>query len=520
VGRIKTSYWIFLIPFIAFLLVRNQEQGFDSYVYALNVRDGFDLFHPHHLLYNYIGRLLYQIFGFGASGSLEFLSGLSSVLGALSLANFYSILRNRLTNLAAISYTFFIGGIYSFWYYSTSVEVNMPAILFFSAALYWLFNRKPSGLNSIIVFAFVSLSILFHQIMALAVIPILIYMMARQRSVSKPILYALPGLLSVTFLYIVIGLSQAAEKSLSGIYYWITLYSHSGVWGKFQVSAIITSFWGITKAMLGGAILREVIYGGNITTGQIAYLVIVAIVLCGIAFIKYKAFTSFWRNRTAESWLLLSLSAIFAIFVFWWAPSDEGFWLYILIPGILFIGFNDKSAGRLSYVPMAVVIIMLTINLVYEYLPASSKKSSMVIQASTILHKHNLSESDFVLTDLSQVRSAMNYYYQLKANTTSIVYTGPGDKEATIKTFQDRIDNSLRKGRVFVFENELRPEPHRRYMYERFSPQDYLNIYKPYYPYITAIDSLPIYGKMTKIFQIDKMDKETSADTSTNNPAR
>jgi hypothetical protein len=99
---------------------------------------------------------------------------------------------------------------------------------------------------------------------------------------------------------------------------------------------------------------------------------------------------------------------------------------------------------------------------------------------------------------------AIDYDFRLKANTTSIVYNGPGDKDTVINDFQQRINESLKKGRVFVFENELIPEPHRRYMYARFTPADYIKTYRPYYPFLIPIDSLSLYGKMIKIYQIDK----------------
>ena len=43
---------VFLFFLAFFILVPNNDQGYDSYAFLLDARDGQEIVHPHHLLYN------------------------------------------------------------------------------------------------------------------------------------------------------------------------------------------------------------------------------------------------------------------------------------------------------------------------------------------------------------------------------------------------------------------------------------------------------------------------------------
>ena len=497
--KIKSRYIVFLVAFIFYLILPNQDQGFDSYSYALDIRNGVELFHPHHLLYNFIGHILFSVFEFTRLGSLELLSIFNSLLAAIVISLIFSILQKRLSALMAIIGAATVATLYSFWYYATSLEVNMAAILFLMLALYFVLLKPPTRYNSILIFLFLGIGILFHQIVILAIVPILIYEISRYHSVKKPFVFALPGIILVALIYVIVGLSQISEKTIGGFYNWLTFYSHLGVWGKVQPGNFVTSLWGLSKAFFGGEILREIVYGHKHSLIQILYAIMAIAFIIVFMIVVIRALRPGFHREKAAGWLLLSLIAIFGLFAFRWAPTDDGFWLYAAIILIMFVFYMGKENVRSGLLILGLLFIL---NIPFEIIPATARGNSIVLQGTESLRRQNIDNNDLVLTNLIQIRLALDYYYGLKVKTANLVYSEAGDSKQVAGEIHQQIELALKTGKVFAFENELNPEPHRRYLFDKFSPQDYLNIYKPYYPSLMVIDSLNAYGKLVRIYRI------------------
>lgn len=482
----------------------NSDQRIDSYIYTLNVRDGVELFHPHHLVYNFFGYVLYKLFKFTDLGSLELLSIANSFLGAFTLTLIFMIIRSRISTTIAIMGTLTIGFLYSFWYYSTSVEVNMPGLLFLCLALYFLLVKPQTKKNSIAVFIFLSVGILFYQVLVLAVIPILVYEINRFRSFSKVSTYALPILIVTMLIYLVVAIIETPEKNLNGIYKWLTLYSHFGWWGKLQASNFIKGLWGLTKTVFGGDNLRNIFYDGMLSSSKLIYVILIIITSLGLIWLTITAFWQFWQKRDCLQWLLLSLALIFGVFAIWWAPSIDDFWFY---PVVLILIFAFRETGKKYYgekMAFAVLILILIMNTFYEFVPGTQKKNSIVLQGATALNRLNLTPDDLVLTNFNQIRLALDYHYGKKIPTACLVFLESGDKDVVISNYHERIKENLSRGKVMIFGDEISPEPHRRYLFERFSPDDYSNIYGPFFPYLVPMDSIMVYGKNVVIYQISQ----------------
>jgi hypothetical protein len=182
--KIKTHHVLFLLVFAFYNWLPNQNQGFDSYSYAIDIRAGVDLFHPHHLLYSYFSYLLYRIFSFAGLDCLRFLSIVNSLLAAAAVSLIFLILKSRQTLPKAIFGSLTISLIYSFWYYATSLEVNLPALFLMVLSLYWLLVKPETLSKYFYVFGFLGAAVLFHQIAVLAFIPITIYVLS-QKSAFK-----------------------------------------------------------------------------------------------------------------------------------------------------------------------------------------------------------------------------------------------------------------------------------------------------------------------------------------------
>jgi hypothetical protein len=308
----------------------------------------------------------------------------------------------------------------------------------------------------------------------------------------------------MSLIYLLVGLFKAPEKGIGGLYKWLTLYGHSGQWGKIKAENLITGLWGITKTVFGGDSLRQIFYNGQSSLLNVIYAIAVAIVVMGMVWLLATSVLLFWRKRDRFAWLILVLASIFSIFAFWWAPSDDGFWLYPIVLILLFAFSENKQKYLRQKTAVAVLILLFTINACYGFIPASQNKNSIAQQGATALDKLNLTPDDLVLTNFNQIRLALDYHYGRKIPTASLVFLESGNRDVVISNYHKRIKENLLRGKVLIFEDEIRPEPHRRYLFERFSPDDYSKIYSPFVPYLIPMDSIKAYCRNVIIYKISQ----------------
>lgn len=497
--KIKTHHILFLIVFTAYLWIPNKNQGFDSYSYAINIRDGVDLFHPHHLLYSYFTNLLYRVFSFTGLDCLRLMSIVNSILAAIAISLIFLIIKSRQSALIATVGSITIALFYSFWYYATSLEVNLPALLFLIISLYW-FLIKPDILSKYYIsFCFLAIATLFHQIVILAFIPLTIYLLFKNHPVKSIILYVIPSTIIVLGTYLLIGLNQIEHKTISEFYYWLTFYSHLGTWGKLGLANFTLGAWGIIKTFAGGETIREIIYGGKPDIILYSYIMAITAFVLIYLFTFIASLKDGFKYFKSQTWLLISLIAVFAIFAFWWAPTDDGFWLYSIVVMTIGIFYLSERANHLSIV---MPILLFAINVPFEIVPSSATEKSIVVQGANAFNRLKLTADDRVVTNLIQIRLAYRYYYNIEVPTASLIYSNARSQAEAAANIRKIIKEALPDGRVFLFENELNPELHRRFLFEHFSPRDYLQIYKPIYRYLQPVDSIPAYGKFVKIYQL------------------
>ena len=148
------------------------------------------------------------------------------------------------------------------------------------------------------------------------------------------------------------------------------------------------------------------------------------------------------------------------------------------------------------------VLLLVIVNLAYEILPATKIQNSPTRQGVEAFRRLELNSNDLVLTSFSQIRLAYEYYFNIEVPTTCLMYLPEGDKNVVISDLHHRIDTTLTTGRVIIFEDEIYPEPYRRYLFERFSPEEYIMTYRRYLPDLVPVDSVRIYGKNVRLYSL------------------
>lgn len=494
--------WLIFTAFLLFyIFVPNYNLIYDSYSYSISIRNGTDFFHPHHLLYNFFGFLIYKLFAFTGWGSMKMLSLVNAIAGAFTLLIIYKLIQMSAGRFNAILGTILVGITYSFRYLATSVEVNMMAFLFMMLAFYYLLYRDYKGYHHWLVYIFLAIGVLFHQVVVLAVPLVFIYDIYRFKSFKKPFIYALPGLAGGFLIYLIVGINQAQEKTIGGLYRWLTYYGHLGTWGKIGSDSITNAAWGKIKTLFGGEIIRQAFYSGYWSFATMLYLIVIALIYMGLVWMFIIALKNLLRSRDGSQLLILAMTIIFGLFSFWWAPSDDNFWIYPVVFVMVFI-----ARGIYSYLArwllINVVALLAVVNFIYEFIPSASKSNSLFYQGAEVFEKLHLNGNDLVITSYSQIRLAYEYYSRIHVPTICMMFLPAGPKAITIREYQQRIDEVLQKGRVYMFSDELHPELYRHYLFTRFSPEDYEQAYAPYENYLTIADSLDIHGQIVEIYRL------------------
>lgn len=130
----------------------------DAYMYAADIREGIDLFYPHHLLYNVLGYVCSQLFHI--HDTLSFLC-LLNALGAIGcLCVFRKILLFKLESEKVVPLLLLVGSCWGFMRYATDVETYIIPLFFsLAASCCWLYKRS-FFLTSLLA----AIACLFHQI--------------------------------------------------------------------------------------------------------------------------------------------------------------------------------------------------------------------------------------------------------------------------------------------------------------------------------------------------------------------
>lgn len=491
---------VFLFFLIFFILVPNNDQGYDSYAFMLDARDGLEIVHPHHLLYNVFKHILFLLSTSIGLDAMKVISLASSVIGAFGLALIFRFIRQRTLPEIALTGTIIIGMLFSSWYYSTSVEVNIVSMMFLVLSLYYL-TRENGDRSSILAFLFLAIGILFHQILILALIPMLIYDSNRHHSFIRSIRLGAYSLIPGFVIYMLTAFA-ASEGGISGAFAWLTKYPGLGRWGAVHSGSVIASTGGIAKAVFGGSIFRQALFSDRITIPEILYLVGAGASLCGVIILFISTAKNLLKN--ANSILLAVTALIFFVFAFWWAPQDDGFWFYpvVLIMIIIFISIGNSALIR--NIAYATMIIFAFVNITCEFVPASRINNSVSRTGADALAKLALDENDLIVANMPQIRLALDYYYRVRPPIISVAYLEDGPKNEVIDRYRSFLSNF--GGRVIIFENEIYPEPHRRFLFGRFSQSEYTETYQQFLSSLIAVDSIRVYGRWVTIYELEKDD--------------
>lgn len=479
---IKTCI-VFIISLSVFTIFENKNYTHDSIDYALAVKEGTYLFHPHHILYNATGRVLYNIFDTEPLVILHFISAICMALCAAIL--FYSSLGSKKSWVWILLFT----GCNGVLFCGTSQEVYAVTMMF--TAMAWLpIIRKSEGkmmFTTSIVSA--ALAMLYHQTAIFPVIIISLYYFIYDK--YRFLFFSLCSFGITSIVYCTVAYDNGVT-TLPQFLTWLTEYAHlteasGNAWGEFNSMTIPKALWGIVSTVVYPELLVNYYQLGSAQVNPwqalqtilslSAFLCIVYIV-SSIIYREVKKVPRMGENSFNTYLILWFL--IQMVFTLWWEPNNSEFWVLCILPLILFLSHTktNESSGLL----IVSVLIVFVANIAGRVKSDANPNNNQTLKVIESLHKDGMRNNDVILAFSTDIKPYMKYFYKKDIHVFSLgrVRNNIYDKENVVKRYQQSIDSLSRLNNVYVHENELNPNSVVLAYYPQWIKEDYRKCYEPF----------------------------------------
>ena len=167
--KFNKTHILLIFFFIIYALFPTNNSTIDAYYYASCIKYEQDLFHPHHLLYNFFGYLIYKtvnLFGLNIA-PLGLMKIINSIAAVTCLYLFTLILKElKKNNSQILLLTFISASCFGFMRFATEDENYIIPIIFSLIASYYFIKFINYNKHKLLFLSglFASVACLFHQI--------------------------------------------------------------------------------------------------------------------------------------------------------------------------------------------------------------------------------------------------------------------------------------------------------------------------------------------------------------------
>jgi hypothetical protein len=379
----RTLYHIYALAALmgcVYWVLRALEQTGDSLSYAWSAKTGHELFHPHHLLYSPIVRLLHRLLTWTSvsSDTLLAMQLHNTVWACVAVVAVYLLGRvGRLSPVAATLASWLLATSNGVMTYATQAEVYVPTAACLAILSYLLLRPSqdrwtPTGMAWLCLW-FV-LAIGYHQTSVLFVAPLLFVALLRREpgelrgATAVVVVTGLVSLAAYVFAY----LATAGRGGLSGFVRYCLLYavSDTPAWGTCDnINAV-----GLAR-LLKSQLTCMVSMPAGASPPVLLLTGLFGLLLVGVI---AQAIRLWIQERADRSTLLLMLAwiAAFGGFFLWWLPGEEEF----------FIG---------TEIPILILMVAGTAHLQWQFRRRAVQQASavLVVALGVLMMAHNLSAS-------------------------------------------------------------------------------------------------------------------------------
>lgn len=484
--------FITLIAFFIFIGILNfnvthltTRFEFDSISYSMqlekkNIRD---IFHPHHLLYNYFKWLLFNLLkanGYNG-GSLLVSQFFNSFMGALGITFLFLTIRYITKSIFP---ALVAGGVLSFsfgyWYCSTFGGVRVMGIAFlillFFLLSYFVTSQEKDfkkNLCLIILISVVHSFVIFsHQIHTMfAVIVILSLFFKKDTLFNKFVYFAIYSLILIVIvggIYYYIGTSIYHLKTSKGFYNWLISYTKVGMWGKLDSESVRLAKEGIERTFIG-SLYKDNLFYGTIKNKDIINVFYYSLYVTGI----YALIFSFRLFKKYLPIIVMCIAwlVLYVPFFVWWEPVNFEFWTYPLPAFLILLSLPISDLwNTFQFLPLKIgwriftglvfsilILIFFWYNFFGTILIYSNISKSRYYNIIDSIKTISKDKDDFLVI-LGKDALIPNINYYIPREFLSIYHRirkYEGDESAAIKDIVTTINEKLNQKRKVFIHNEV-----------------------------------------------------------------
>lgn len=414
---------LFLGTLLLYWNTRTAANTFDAVSYANQIAHLYPrtgdprwLFHPHHLLFNALGYVLWsaaRAFGFGG-GSLVILQSLNAVLGASGVALYYLTLRGLLQRSHGLPLLVSLGlGVsFGYWICATDGRVNLPS-LFLMLAAFSVLTRTlaaPSHKLAALTGMLAGGAVLFHESAGLFVIVGLAGVLLAQGPWKQRRLSALTYLgawgLTAALPYLIVGVGVLHLRSVSAFHAWSAEYTELGWWWDFRVFHNLgADFYAFRHAgfVEPGNRASTFTLAGRLPALPLGLYVVSVLGWLAAASVILVSLPQLWRSPSRNLALVMALWVfVYAAFFTVWSPGYFVFWVPVLVPASTLLAltlahYRARRGGLVANWLLGVwVAAYALLNLQISILPHLSPQSDPFRRIAADVRTHTRS-GDVVL---------------------------------------------------------------------------------------------------------------------------
>ena len=312
------------------------------------------LFHPHHLLFNALGWVLWRtarIFGY-TGGALPVLQSLNGALGAAGVAVFYVTLRRLLQRSRWLPFLVASGLSLSFgyWICATDGRVNMPSIFLMLCAFAVLCRvmQSPNVPLSALVGGLAGAAVLFHESAGLFLVVALVgvwigeddpmRLPAAMRSLRRRMLTAFGSawLATVIVPYLAVGVLALHLHSVGAFRHWTSEYAELGWWWDFHVvHNLRLDLYAFRHAAFVEPPGKQGTFhvSRNIPVALSRLYFVTLLGWLGAVYAFLAALPLLWRSHNRRTMIVcVTWIVVYTAFFTVWSPGYFVFWVPVLIP--------------------------------------------------------------------------------------------------------------------------------------------------------------------------------------------
>ncbi|MDQ2798355.1 MAG: hypothetical protein M3Y13_01780 [Armatimonadota bacterium] len=499
--RALTSLWLpaamlFTLTLVVYWLSRTQANTFDAVSYANQIAhlyprtgDSRWLFHPHHLLFNALGYVLWRAahaLGY-RGGSLVVLQSLNATLGAAGISVFYLTLRRLLQRSRWLPFLISLGLAFSFGYWITATDgrVNMPSTFLMVCAFAVLCRtmQSPQPRLAALVGTLSGLAVLFHEstglfaVVGLAGIllaeddPLLLPVAMRVRRRAMVLLFLGTWAATVGLPYLFIGIFALHLHSVASFRHWSSEYAELGWWWDFHIfHNIRLDLYAFRHAAFVEPPGKQGTFhlGRNIPFALSRLYFATLIGWLGAVYAFCAALPLLWRSHNRRLMIVCVLWIIvYAAFFTVWSPGYFVFWVPVLVPTavMLALALAHYRAGRsrltANWLLGGWIVLYTVLNAQASILPHLGPNADPFRRIASDVRAHTL-PGDVVLVagagDGGPCEVALPYFAdRAVVSLHGLLTKGRNDKPSALATAQTQIDTALASGHAVYALDEVIP---------------------------------------------------------------